>query len=93
MIQIQNTTVINKFYWIHFWPGLRQADCCCDVRSVLLQVDLLRCYSIGISRILIRERGHSGGSVIPKMFYYTMQKPNRTLKHDPERISKRFYEL
>ena len=52
MIQIQNTTVINKFYWIHFWPGLRQADCCYDVRGVLLEVDLLSCHSIEISRIL-----------------------------------------
>ncbi len=24
---------------IHFWPGWSQADCCCDVRSVLLKID------------------------------------------------------
>ena len=73
-------------YQTHFWPGWRQADCCYDVRSVLLEVALLRCYSIGISRILTRERGHFGGHGYQKMFYYTMQKPNRTLKHDPELI-------
>ena len=29
-----------KFHlWIHFWPGWRQADWGCDVRSVLLKVD------------------------------------------------------
>ena len=52
---------------------MNEADCCCDVRSVLLKVDLLRCYRIGISRIVIRERGHWGGLVNPKRFYLTMR--------------------
>jgi len=31
-------------------------------------MDLFCCHSIGISRILFRERGHFGGSVTQKMF-------------------------
>ena len=54
-----------------------------------MQVDLLRCDSIGISRKLTRERTHWRIGY-QKSFYKTMQKPSQTTKHDQEQILKKF---
>jgi len=78
-----------KFNGCIFWSGSRQADCCCDVRSVLLKVDLLRCYRIGISRILIRERGALCRPGYPKLFVLD----NAKTKQNPLKWSRTIYSV
>ena len=71
-------TSSEYLYRGHFWPGWRQGDCCCEVRSVCSPEGG---FAYGIFRILIRERGHFGGLLAQKILLDDA-KLNRTIKHD-----------
>ena len=76
-----------------FQPGWYQVDCC-DVRSILLKVDLLRVVTAQEYLEYRLEKEHTLEAWLTKnILNERIQKPSRTLKHDPERILKRFYEL
>ena len=42
---------------------------------------------------LTSSRGHFGGSVTKNCFYFTMQKPSRTLKHQDPKNSQKYWKL